>query len=126
MEVYDEYFILHLGRQSVTVVTATSTPEIPAYEYDMGPRDILRVEGETDEFIPCPYVGGFEVTWVINGIEYSSYHLPDCCISYAFGLLIKEVKLSLNNTSFRCRYSTGRGFETKSSSVGVLTVVTTD
>lgn len=107
------------------IVTAIGTTDIPAYEYEMGPRDILRVDGETNEFIPCPYVGEFEVTWVINDIEYSTYHLPDCCVSYAFGLLIKEVKLSLNNTSFRCRYSTGRGFETKTSTKGVLTVVTT-
>ena len=92
----------------------------------MGPRDILRVEGETNEFIPCPYVGEFEVIWVINGIEYSSYRLPDCCISYGFGLLIREINLSLNNTSFRCRYSTGIGFETRTSSKGVLTVVSKD
>ena len=109
----------------VTAIGTTDPPEIPAYKYESGPRNILRVDGETNEFIPCPYVGEFEVTWVINDVEYSSYQLPDCCVSYAFGLLIKEVKSSLNNTSFRCRYSTGRGFETKTSTKGVLTVVTT-
>ena len=100
-----------------------STSRPTPYEFEMGPRDIQRVEGETDEFIPCPYVGEYEVAWVINGTGHTSFNLPDWCISYAFGLLIKEIKRSLNNTSFLCRYPTGRGFETSTSSKGILTVV---
>ena len=94
-------------------------------KYYWGPRNIVRVEGEKNIYIPCPFSDGeYDVIWEINGSIYSSYTTPSWCTSYAFGLLIKNADRTLNNTSFRCLYSSGeRGLDTISSSTGILTVI---
>ena len=87
---------------------------------DFGPTNITRLEGERNVFIPCPFTDGlYQIIWQINGNVYTKYDLPEWCTTYAFGLLIRDIDIRLNMTSFRCLYP---GTTTKVSSLGVLTV----
>lgn len=91
----------------------------------IGPRNITRMEGETDVFISCPYcLDDFNYpTWEVNGTVYFISNLPSQYLSAFGGLLIPIVTRALNNTSFRCYYpSPNSSFIPNESALGVLMV----
>ena len=101
---------------AVTIVVA---------ETQFGPRNIERTEGNTNEFIPCPFVGTTTPFWKINDAFYYHTRLPRPFIasSSPSGLLITVVERSINGTSFQCfSAGTGPGASVMNSSVGVLIV----
>lgn len=89
----------------------------------MGPRNITRVVGEEYVPIPCPFSGQYTIIWEINGIPYEHTTLPS---TYELGkgvLIIKNIRLSMNNSTFRCLYPTGHHYTVKASDIGTLLVL---
>lgn len=96
---------------------------ITTSEAQIGPTDITRIEGQTNEFIPCPY--GDENTaasWRINNTFYHHTRLPCPFIVASNGILIPVLDRSISGTSFQC-FATSSDGQLLSSSVGVLTVL---
>ena len=91
-----------------------------------GPSDITRVEGERNEFIPCPFDGINTPFWRINDTFYHFSILPCPFIASIspVGLVITVVDRTISGTSFQC-FAAGTGLDTSvmASTVGVLTVI---
>ena len=90
--------------------------------FDNGPRNISRTEDERNVYIPCPFPGSASPIWLINGIYYEAFHLPENMVSVSFGLLITVVTVEMDGKTFQCMVSTGVDFEFYKSTVGRLTV----
>lgn len=88
-----------------------------------GPSDIMRTEGDLNEFIPCPFDGVSTPFWRINDTFYHSSILPCPFIASTSptGLVITVVDRSISGTSFQC-FAAGSG-SVMESSIGVLTVI---
>lgn len=89
---------------------------------NIGPRNITRTEGEVNVYIPCPFPGSFSPIWIISGMHYEAFNLPENMYSVSFGLLIKYVTKEMDGKTFQCilQADVENGFY--SSSIGILTV----
>ena len=95
-------------------------------ETQFGPRNIERTEGNTNEFIPCPFDGTSTPFWKINNTFYYHTRLPRPFIASTSpsGLLIMVVERPISGTSFQCfAAGIGPGASVMRSSIGVLTVI---
>jgi hypothetical protein len=94
-----------------------------------GPSDITTVEGEQNQFIPCPFDGINTPFWRINDTLYHFSVLPCPFIASTspVGLVITMVDRTISGTSFQC-FAAGTGSDTSvmASTVGVLTVIIQD
>lgn len=90
----------------------------------MGPRNITRIEGELDVFIPCPLSGFVLPVWKINGYVYELFQLPELFTPAYGGIYIETITRQLNGTTMQCFVSTGKDGIVESSLIGMLTVVT--
>lgn len=86
---------------------------------DVGPKNITRFAGEDNVFIPCP-TREYLPVWEIDGHYYDVYSLPPLFVPAFNGIIIPVVHPEMNETSFRCIYSSDD--EIKRSSIGFLIV----
>lgn len=86
---------------------------------EIGPRNITRMEGQNNIFIPCPYYTSLPV-WKINKITYTVSNFRDLPYLQAFpqGLMIKNLTKDMNNTKFQCFHHDAE------STIGILKVLT--
>ena len=89
---------------------------------NIGPSNITRHAGERNIFIPCTFSGQYYPIWKINGNYYIESSLPSGLIQASYGLLIPYVSIDLNGTSFQCFVSDTTTYQTRASSIGILTV----
>ena len=94
----------------------------------VGPTNITRREGETNEIIPCPLstTGGLLPYWKISGVIYSVSQLkyPYMGSLSPLALQILYIDRTLNGTSYQCLVAPGLGDDPtpQQSSIGILTV----
>ena len=92
------------------------------HDFNLGPMDLTRKIGEQNVFIPCSFAGEYSTVWEINGALYDESNLPSGFLSFAHGLLIKEIREQLDGVTYRCLYTLENG-AIQTSSQGTLTAV---
>ena len=111
--------------RSHLAITIAVTIMFAETQSQFGPSNIVRTEGNTNEFIPCPFDRSTTPFWKINDTFYYHTRLPCPFIASTrpYGLLITVVERSLSGTSFQCfSAGTGTGASVLRSTIGVLTV----
>ena len=109
-----------------TVVFISLVTQNTYAQIQIGPSDITRMEGERNEFIPCPFDGINTPFWRINDTFYHFSILPCPFIASIspVGLVISVVDRTISGTSFQCfAAGTGQDPSVQASTIGVLTVL---